>query len=531
MADYKIKFEYKGIGKQASGIRQKVLQAQKSAKKDGQASTSSKDVQSINSIKKLDTTIQKLIASNKSLENSIKSQSKMPGRGGGGNLPGGGGTGGIGGMGRMGASIPILGAAIAAFGFIAKKINDVGNAYIQKAGEQIGNVGVGGFRYGRGVYKASEMGAGMKAYGMKSGKFAKGTRPDQTALDVGAIYGLSAQETLGQAGLIKRAGGDYGKIAAQGRGSGIQTEIPMLMTGISSIMEESIRNGINTSDMSKDIGKEVSALTMKTSGKSVDAAMNIIKSFSGVKASVSRGQIGTFEGMYATKASRNVLMESLTGKNKTDFLERLEKEGSISAEQRKKLSGLGKDATFADVTKSIGGAGAFFLQKKTSAEAGPAKLLRGTMKEFQKTYGTGSEAMQRASNIYAQQGGTLNQEQFRTAWMTAKGDPVDRAAEGAKEIRKQARGVEVSKSGINVGRQIQRESFLLRHGEDFAKASVMMERQLLSMAEQTIPAVKTGFSAMLNTMNSYMKKQQEFAEKIRTGNADPINNFIYRLFK
>jgi hypothetical protein len=74
--DYKINFEYKGIGKQASGMRQKAIQAQKTAEKQGSATAPTSN-------KELISTLHKLIESNKNLASAIKSG----GSGGGGVVP------------------------------------------------------------------------------------------------------------------------------------------------------------------------------------------------------------------------------------------------------------------------------------------------------------------------------------------------------------------------------------------------------------------------------------------------------------
>jgi len=536
MADYRIKFEYKGIGKQASSVRQKVLQAQKGARKD--VSSTSKDNQVIGSIKSLNTTLQKLIASNKSLETAIKRTSM--GGGTSGRMPGGGGMPGSGGagIGRIGGAIPLVGAAVAALGFTIQKVNQIGNAYIEKTSQQIGNVGVAGFRKGQGVYEAAQVGAGMKAYAMKSGKFSKGVRPNQAALDIGAMYGLSAQETLGMAGTYKRAGADYGTVAAQAAGRGLQSDVPTLLTGIGGLLEEAVRLGINTSDMSKDIGKEITALTLKTSGKSAEAALNIIKSFSGVKTQVGRGKIGSYEGLMTTRATQDILTERLTGENRANYLDRLAEEGMISSAQKEKLMNLKKGAGIEDIQKAVGGSATFALTKKVAREEGPARLLRRSMQQMQKTFGTSPEAMQRAMNVYSQQGGTLTEDQFMAAWKGAReGEPTDVTQKGQAAIRKGAREVETSKAGLSVQRRIQRENLIFQYGASFAKASLEMEKAMIKLAKDAVPTAVTaieGLSKVVKNLTTSEEQAMANYKKMtgathRTGNVglDVILNKIY----
>lgn len=523
MADYKIKFEYKGLGKQAGGIRQKVLQSQKGAKREV-PSSGSRDTQVIGSMKALNTTLLKLVASNKSLENAVKKSTGFGGGGGPGRrLPGGGGSGGAE-IGRIGGTLPLVGAAIAALGFSVQKINQIGNAYIEKAGQQVGNVGVAGFKRGAGVYNAAQMGAGMKAYAMKSGQFANKKRPSRSALNIGAAYGMSSQETLGTAGTFARAGADYGTVAAQAAGRGIQTDVPSLLTGIGGLLEEAIRAGINTSDMSKDIGKEMTALTLKTSGKSAEAALNIVKSFSGVTTQVGKGKIGNLEGLITTQATQNMLVENLTGKNKASYLDRLSEEGMISDSQRQKLSGLKADTGIEGVQKAIGVASTFALTKKTARETDKAKMLRKTMTIRKGMFGRSPEAMHRAMNLYSTQGGALTEDQFLAAWKTeSEGEPIDVSKQGKRLIGKRAKDVEISNAGIAVKRQVKRENLVFKYGASFAKASLAMEEAMIKIANKAAPTAASaieGLAVKIKSLSAAIEKAQISYDQIgkrRTG--------------
>ena len=71
--DYKIKFEYKGIGKQATQARQKAIQAQKTAEKKPSGGSS------ISQNKELVSAINKLVESNKRLEAAVRRSAGMGG--------------------------------------------------------------------------------------------------------------------------------------------------------------------------------------------------------------------------------------------------------------------------------------------------------------------------------------------------------------------------------------------------------------------------------------------------------------------
>jgi hypothetical protein len=495
--DYNIKFEYKGIGKQASGIRQKVLRSQKTTgTKTGQTASASRE--SVNNLRQLNSSILKLIASNKDLARTI---SKASGSGFGGGRPGGGGGGGGPSFGGMGASIPILGAGIAALGFTIQKVNQIGNAYIEKTSQQIGSVGVGGFRpRGQGVYTAAQIGAGMKAYGTATGRFSRGAQAPQAALDVGAIYGLSPEETLRTAGQFKRTGANYQQAVDVALGGGIESELPTLLTGMASILTDAVREGVNTSNMSEDMARDIAAITNATQGKSVDAAMNIIKSFQGVQKQVAGGKMGTVEGLYTAKASQQLLMERLTGKGKEEYIDKLQKEGYISDKQAKNIRGLKEDAAFEDLQQMAPGA-SFYLTRQTAAETGTPKLQRKIMENVKKKFGTGAEGLQQYTDYMLQTGSTLSQSQIKTMWDT-KDIPVGSESKGFKDREKMAEDVEGGVAGKSVKRIQKREELLIKRGKAFADASLKMEKAMIDLAEGSMDAAVKGIKSVGSAMQT-----------------------------
>jgi hypothetical protein len=509
MADYKIKLEYKGMGKQAGQARQRAVQASQKAldpKIKGSAPAVNKDLISA---------IQKLTDSNKALEKAVREMSRKSGGGGGG--AGGiarGAASGAGdsaaGFGRMGASIPVLGAAIAAVGFSMQKINQVGNAYIDLAGQQLKSTGMGGFRRGRGVYASAEMGAGMAAYSRSTGKSAAGVNIDSSSMkqarDIGALYGMSAEEVMGQSGTFQRAGGDIGRTSSFAAGRGIESEMPILLQGMSGMFEEAIRSGLDSSEMAKDLGKGLTDLAMETPAKSVNAAMAMVQSFRGVQAGVAGGKLGSMEAMYTAQASRDVLMRKLQD---PEEVAKLQQSGYIDEEQAAKISKLGPGARYSDLTSAIGMSGAQTLMRKTADETSSPELMKESMKLIQKQYGTGTAAFQKFSQVAAQQGFSQTQPQLLANWKVAAGQeltPEERALvekKGAASIEAGAKGVEGSAAGIATEKKIRREGFTLEYGAKFAESTIKMEVAMLKMAEKAMPAVERavdGFGGAITTL-------------------------------
>lgn len=497
--DYKIKLEYKGMGKQAGQQRQRAIQASQKAidKKTGAPASD----------KALISSIQKLISSNKALENAINKMSGKGGGGGGGSSGGGGGGSAGRAGGRLGGgSIKSGGiAALGLAGFVIQKINQIGNAYIEKTSQQAGSVGIGGFRHGRGMYDAAGIGAGAKAYGQAYGKYVdkynitKGGAAE-TALNIGGIHGLSAEDTMRTAGQFRRAGADYSRAANIGSGMGLGTELPTLLNGMAGILTDAVKNGINTSDMSKDMAQEISSLTMATPGKSVDAAMNIIKSNQGVREGVASGKMKSMQGLYTFKASQDMLMEKL---NKEGGIEDFEKQGSIYGDQGSKLrEARNKGNMSFDQLMQMDPNMAMFLQRKVAGEGGP-ELTKRAFKLGLDSFGGD---IQKFAGPALGQGWVGSQSDLETQAKALKSPKVrpdteqERAmyaflnkgrkgpalggyeAQGAKDIADRAKEVQGGITGRNIGRQNARDDLLLKWGETFADQSMKMEKQMINLA-------------------------------------------------
>lgn len=528
--DYKIKFEYKGIGKQAAGIRSNVLQAQK---KKGAGGGPSSERQTLSSLKDLNTSIQKLIASNKELITAMK----RTGGGGGGNRPGGGGGGGglggfgSGGFGKIGASIPIAGAIVAGAGFALSKINQIGKAYIQRTSEQIGSTGIAGFRTNKGVYMGAQIGAGMKAYGTATGEFSskqntrwiknkKGkwvadssfaVQPEKSALDVGAIYGMSAEETLGTAGRFKRAGASYTKAVDTGLGMGIQTELPTLLTGMADILTEAVKNGINTSDMTKDMAKEISALTMRTAGKSVDAALKIIGGFKGAKEQVGGGKVGSFQGLITAQASQDLLMEKLTGKDSAKYRESLK--NIATKEELDKLATLKPGATFSDLaalTPSL----AHPLLRQHTLQTGEVNLQKKARENINTQF-KGIEGKRVFKNMAAEQGFMGMTDIDIETWLSENKDikgimGTKITGENIQARGKGIRGMKTKEvtggvAGTNIQRMQTLENLLFTYGSSFAQTTLTIEKGLLNAVNQIAPTLEKGMGEVNKALKDFAK--------------------------
>jgi hypothetical protein len=512
--DYKIKFEYKGIGKQATQARQRAIQAQKTAEKKTSGS-------SISQNKELISAITKLIDSNKRLEAAVR---RSAGLGGGGGRPGttGGGGGGdsIGGIGR---ALPLgLGAALAGVGFAMSKIQQIGRSYMDLASQQIRSVGSGGFRTRAGIYGSAEMGAGMGAFARSSGRFArnrvtsgKGAEaPLVSARGLGAAYGLAAEETFGMAGTFERAGGDYMKTAAMGRAAGIESEMPIFLQGISSTMEEAIKSGLDASDMAKTMGKNLAELTKLTPGKSVDAAMRAVASGRAAKEASARGQVAGFEGFYTREASKSLTMEKLQD---PEQLKKMYEAGDISAEQMKRL---GKYKTYSELEKGEGGAVSGFLRRMVTGSADESELRKRAFGELSKQYGNTEEGMQRAMITAQSQGWSGTEADFRTMYKQAAGIGgtigLD-VSKGAGAVAQDISYVEKSAAGAAVKGKGQMEDLVMGEGAKFMNSAIAIEKAMQDLARALSPSAES-LKTFTDAVVSGIKKAEEVTKAITPEN-------------
>ena len=449
----------------------------------------------------------KLIESNKLLIKSIKELEKAVkagrentrgageragmGRGG-----GGGGEATVGGMGGIGASIPVLGAVMAVAAFTMQKVAQIGHAYLSKAGEQAGTAGVGGFQaQGYGMYNAAQIGAGLKSSAMNSGKFGNGTMGpgETTAMQVGGIFGLSAEETFGHAGTLTRAGGSYANVANVGAGAGIQTQLPMFISAIAGELEEAVKNGMNSSDIAGTIAQDLAAVVQATGNKDVTTALNITKSMSSLLASGRKGQVDSLEGMLAWKGSQKKMLGDMNT-DREGSVNALLKNDVISQEEADKLKGIKGNITGQDIDSALGPGGLTYLTKNRMQSQGEAGTFAVVAEGLKETFGTGRQAMRTASNISDSMGG-IGSTEVKTAYNMGKSSKSDQEA-GAAAIAAKHAGVVSGEAGMSINLQNQMEAELLLRGKAFAAATVEAETGLISLAEVGIKGVSEGFKSM-----------------------------------
>jgi hypothetical protein len=507
--DYNINFKYKsGGGTLSSGVtniagaRQKAIKASEKIN----AISSTKTDNSINKIPssniKLSTNILKLNQSITMLNATIKN-SPIGGRGGGG-MPSGGGGGGFESSSSftgISAGLPLgIGAAVGILGFSIQKINQIGNAYIEKTSQQAKSVGVGDFRYGEGMYNAAEMGAGMKAFGMSSGKFApaKFVKPNEAAVKMGNIFGLSAEEALGQAGTFKRTGASIEKALYTGAGAGLETELPKLIQAMSSTLEEAVKNGVNTSDLAKDLGDDLTALTMATTTKSVEAAMKISRAGDVSKTKTEQGQIQNIEDLFLWKGAQEELLKSLneitvnplTGKSKREeTLAYMQDRGFVNAEQKSALERTEK-ITEKDIRK-VGGEELLNIatEDKISSMSG-AKAARIIAGEYKK----GGMSQNQAVMVSQAIGGMG--KSLIPATLAEDIDLSETRKKGEEIITRKSAEVTGGISGIGVGFERTKEDDILTYGYEFAQATVEMDKAMRTLAKEGIGMATSGIKTM-----------------------------------
>jgi hypothetical protein len=495
--DYNIKFKYEGMGKQAIQARKQAIQATQTME---QKQGNKIPLEQLNILKKMTKQFDSMIFILKSISSGMGAGTGGGGGGGhgGAGYPSPGGGGGFGSKFKGFAGAAAIGGVI---GYAIHKVNEIGSAYIEKASEQAKSVGYVGFRRGQGMYTGAEVGAGMKEYAKATGRFQNVTKPDKTAMSVGAMYGLSAEETLGVAGHFTRGGANYGKSAQQGAGMGIQTDLPILLKSMGDTFEESVRDGVDTSQMGKDMAATMAQITLKTPGRDIGAVTNMIKQFDGVKSNLERGKMAGFEEMYAFRATKQSLMSKLTdtGEEGLAFREKLLKEGHIDEKGFAAISKLGKGSSYEDLQRGLGPLGAEYLRKKETGETDPVTLMRETQRIRMDEYGKGTRGLYAETSLNDSLGGSQKQWQIKAVRDAIKeGKPIDVTKKGEEVISKGEKAVSEGPSGIAMQKILMHENLLLNYGLSFANAAMKMEKSLMNMAEKAAPGAIKALNGLSN---------------------------------
>jgi len=483
--DYNIKFKYEGAGKgggsakNAMATRQRVLQAQQNAGNKPGTSQPSMN-------RELITSITKLIASNKSLERAV---SRSSGRGGG----GGGGGGGSGltnqGLGGIGSSIPFAGAIIAGIGYAVSKINQIGNAYIELASQQIGTAGVAGFRRGRrGMYLQTDVGGMEKAHRMSAGRFGSRTARSvsERAMQVGTIFGMGASEIGGISGTFARGGGNFARTVETAAGGGIETEMPLLLQGMASVLEEAVTNGVNSSSLADDLGDQIVSLTRASQTNSVGMAMGIVRNRRGVQQQVAQGQIGSYEQYTAFQAAGTSISRRLADPaRREEYLSDLVSRGLIDAEEltgaRGRATAAGRDLNLSDL-ESIGPNVGPLLRRLYSAR-GESDQQSDMVSEIVSNFGRGARGTR--GYISANVSSLGINEQL--TMLGARDVPEGARAAGAADITSRYGAATGNRAFGGVRREGERQELLMEHGRAFADLSIIVERSLIRMTKAIMP--------------------------------------------
>jgi len=529
--DYNINFKYKSGGGTASsgmgaigGMRSKAIQASTKQGATGTLRPDDSAKKLIDTNIKLSTNILKLNQSVTMLTATIKNRGMGSGGGSGGS--GGGGSSDSSGhsIGMIGAGIGMgVGVAAGITGFAVQKINQIGNAYIEKVSQQKGSVGVGGFRYGQGMYNATEMGEGMKAFGMASGEFADETytyrdkknkqqtaftiRPDESAIQMGNIYGLSAAETLGQAGTFQRAGADYSQAVNRGAGAGLESELPAFAATLASTLEDAIKSGLDTSDMRKDLSGTLLNLVKNAPGMSVEGAMTVARSGAGTKKSGAAGQVVDVKGLLGWKVGQRKALEDI---NTSAGLQSILDEGIIDKGQAENLNKIkqNRKITEADLYKE--GVNASFLTQRSIEKMQDTDYATEVYKQGREEFkglktGEMSQIMQYTGSENAMLYKSITNPVKDMSATEKKGKELNR-----KKSAKVTKGI----AGQGVSLERSRENLLLNEGQPFAEKTMELNKIFTTMATKAAPGVVAGMNKVFDAAERAALGLSAFAEKV-----------------
>jgi hypothetical protein len=493
--DYNIKFKYEGAGKNAFATRQKVLQSQRSMEQKAGAGVSQPGIN-----RELILSIQKLISSNKSLEAAIKANRGVGGTGRG-RGPGGTDLGGSAGIGGMGAALPIAGMAIAGIGFAIQKINQIGNAYIDLVSQQAGTAGVAGFQTGRrGMYLQTEQGAMVRAHRIAAGTFAG--EVSNRAVQIGSIFGMGAGEIGGISGAFARSHGNFGQTVETAMGAGIETEMPMFLQNMASLLEEAVTNGVNSSDLADDLGTRLISLTRATPTNSVAMAMNIIRSQQGIQQQVAQGQIGGVDQFMMYRAAGTAINRRLSNPEQSEeYINNLLEQGVLTQEEvdaaRARAAAAGRGLTLEDLEAQGTNIGPT-LRRLYSAQGG-ADQQEAMVEEIRSNFGEGPSGLR---NYMALNPSGLSPNQITALLHPDNGEIPEGAQElGAQNIGSRFQSLEQNPAFLGLNREALRQGLVMSVGAEFADTALTMERAMAGVARAIAPLVAEALPTLESAVN------------------------------
>jgi hypothetical protein len=280
--------------------------------------------------------------------------------------------------------------------------------------------------------------------------------------------------------------------------------------------------------MSKDMARDLAAITMKSPGQSVEAALSIMRNFSGVRGQITGGKIQSAQGLFATKAAQSMLMERITGPGGSAYIENLRKTGFLSNDQASRMQGFvyrGK-GTFEDLLQTAPSA-AFPLLRKFTAEASPVALQQRTLKTAAARFGNTAKGRQRFYDFALAQGWAENQSQLEFM-LTGKEMPTAGAeTRGARENIKRAQMVESGPMGMGIKQIRQREELIFKYGESFGETSLKMEKALIGIADKAANLVSPAMAKLATVIDkvTYLLEDEVKKPKPRNKPDGPLFDF------
>lgn len=475
------------------------------------------------------------------------------GGGGGTPRPGGGGLGGSigGGVGTIGAGLGFgIGAVLGIVGYAVKKVMDIGEAYIAKASQQVTTEGVGGFQGGMGPWLAAESGQFYKAARMQGGRFGEKVINEKAIGNFAHLFGLGGQEMGQMIGTFGRSqgpprtvngkvvgglgGGEeaFSRAVLTARKGGIETDLLPMMQGITSALEDAVKEGVNASNLATDMAKELAtAQNLKSPPIGVKALMATQQSIMGLQGQVAGGQFGTPAGFTMFRAGSSMW------KNDQDFMLRARASGLLTNEmiegarkgerldpnieravtqmylEEKPLSARMEYGQ--QVLKQFGGV---TDEELRSGDISPAK--RAQVMSLAQTYGfQGFETPAKSSKLI-----DLALGIGRSATGGPGGNFINPGNTSTDLMSTEISGLAAGKTGLGaVGYEQTKEGALLGMGEPFAASAVNLQRSMLGsakamsdLATTALPALDAGVSALskgltatITTITESIKKIQE----------------------
>lgn len=254
--------------------------------------------------------------------------------------------------------------------------------------------------------------------------------PKHLDIDYAKMFGTGGNELYEQLGLLDRMGGGKGgrsrfsKMIGAAQSGGIQSDMPVMMQMISNTMRESIKQGVNDSDLAVEMAKEVGK-TYRTSGQSVEHIISGMTARRGVQKAVSEGNIsGSIESYYLWKSAMSEVEKMIAGKGDRKLWSKWAKEGYVQP---------GENLDYQDKS---------FLAQKYSVLGRPGQVNAAYEQFIKKFAGGGSKSSQlRKSGFWATQlgfSGELNERNTKFQDLLY-GDKTLNIKKGIEEFEKESK--------------------------------------------------------------------------------------------